>query len=107
MIASHPLKFFLLQYPKERDLGLHGEVTDFIQEERATVSGFKSPHPPLECAGEGSLFMAEELGSNQRFWNRRTVNADKRSVYAFRSPMQGTRNQLFAGSGFAQNKDGG
>src|SRR5215471_2448560 len=105
MITSHPLKFLFLQHPKERDLGFHGEVTDFIQEERATVSGFKPSQSPLECAGEGSLFMAEKLGSDQRFWNRRTVDADEWSVRAFRSPIQCTGNQLFTGSGFAQNED--
>src|SRR5215469_1549091 len=106
MIAPDSLKLPLLEHPQERDLSFHREITDFIQEERATVSGLKPTHPPLECTGECSLFMAEELGSDQRFWNGRTVHADEGSVGAFRSPMQRVGNQLFTGSGFAQNKDG-
>src|SRR5215469_3373494 len=106
MVTPHPLKFLLLYYPQERDLGFHRKITDFIQEERATVSCFKPAQPPLECAGERSLLVPEKLGSDKRFWNRRTVDADEWSVRAFRSPIQCTGNQLFTGSGFAQNEDG-
>src|SRR5215469_6409652 len=106
MVTPHPLKFLFLQYPQERDLRFHGKITDLIQEERATVRRLKPSHPPLKCAGECSLFMAEKLRSDQRLWNRRTVNANERSVSAFRSPMQSTCDQLFAGSGFSQNEDG-
>src|SRR5262249_23514433 len=105
MVTPHPLKFLLLQYPQERDLRFHGEITDFIQKERATVSGFKPAHSPLQCAGEGSLFVTKQLGSNQGLRNRRTVDADEGSVCAFRSPMQCMRNQLLTRSGFAQDKD--
>src|SRR5499425_3133042 len=105
MVTPHPLKFLFLQYPQERDLRFHGEITDFIQKERATVSGFKPAHSPLECPGEGSLLVPEKLGSDQRFWNRRTVDADEWSVLALRPPMQCTRDQLLAGSGFTQNED--
>src|SRR6202007_139416 len=36
MVTSHALKFLFLQYPQERDLRFYGEITDFIQKERAT-----------------------------------------------------------------------
>src|SRR5215471_14900228 len=105
MITAHPLKFLLLQYPQERDLGLHREFADFIQKQRTAIRSFKPPHPPLQCAGEGSLFMSEELGSNQRLRNRSAIDLYEGPVCAFRSPMQGTRYQFFTGSGFAQNED--
>src|SRR5215472_4564138 len=107
MIAPYPLKLPLLQHPQKRDLSFHREITNFIQEDRAAVSGLKPSHPPLQCAGEGSLLMTEKLGSDQRLWNGCTVDANECSVGAFRSPMESVGNQLFAGSGFAQNEDGG
>src|ERR1700745_1866244 len=105
MVTPHPLKFLFLPAPQERDLRFHREITNFIQKERAAVSGFKPAHSPLECASEGSLLVPEKLGSDQRFWNRRTVNAVEGSVRALRRPMQGARDQLLAGSGFTQNED--
>src|SRR5215469_17983317 len=107
LITPHPLEFPLLQYSQERDLRFYGKIAYFIQKERSAVGGFKSPHPPLQCAGEGSLLVPEKLGSNQRFWNRRTVDADEWSVRAFRLPIQRPGNQLFTGSSFPQNEHGG
>src|SRR5215831_14044909 len=77
MIAPHALKFPLLQYSQERDLRLYRKITDFIQEQRAPVCGFKPPGPPLQCAGERPLLMSEKLGSDQRLRNRGTVDADE------------------------------
>src|SRR6516164_9292298 len=84
MITPHPFKFLLLQYSQERDLRFHGEITDFIQEERATIRGFKPTQPSLQRASEGSLFVPEKLGSNQRLRNRRAVDANKGPGGAFR-----------------------
>src|SRR6516164_5717433 len=84
MITPHPLKFLLLQYPQERDLGFHREITDFIQEERSAVSCFKPPQTSLQCTREGSLFVPKKLGRNQRLRNRRTIDADEDSGCAFR-----------------------
>ena len=102
MITAHPLEFPLLQYPQERDLRFHREIANFIQEERAAVSGFKPSHTPLQCAGESSFLVPEKLGSDQRLRNRRTVDADEGSVGTFRSSMQRASNQLFAGSRLPQ-----
>src|SRR5579863_8954979 len=101
MITANPFKLFFLQYAQERDLGLHWEFANFIQKQRTAIRGFKPPHPPLQRAGECSLFVPEKLGSNERLWNRGAVDLRKGPARAFRSPVQGTRNQLFSGSGFA------
>src|SRR5215469_7830080 len=107
MITPHPLEFPLLQYSQKRDLRFYGEITYLIQEERSAVSCFKPPQTPLQCTREGSFFVPEKLGRNQRLRNGRTIDADEDSGCAFRSPMQSTSNQLFAGSRFAQNEHGG
>src|SRR6516225_2557565 len=107
MITPYPLEFPLLQYSQERDLRFYGEITYLIQEERSAVSCFKPPQTSLQCTREGSFFVPEKLGRNQRLRNRRTVDADEDPGCAFRSPMQSTGNELFAGSSFAQNEHGG
>src|SRR4029079_17205339 len=63
--AAHPFDFPLLQHAQERDLRLRGEVANFIQEDGAAVGGFEPPLPPLQRTGEGTLFVAEELGGNE------------------------------------------
>src|SRR4029077_5026916 len=101
MIAPHSLEFPLLEYTQQGDLCFHREIADFIQKERAAISGFESTYAPLKSAGECSLFVTEEFRSDQRLWNRGTVDADKSASCAFRSTMQGTSNQFLAGSGFS------
>src|SRR5215467_7988191 len=99
MIASYPLEFLLLQYSQKRDLRLHWEFADFIQKQRPAIRRLKSAYSPLQCACEGTLLMPEKLGSNQRLRNRSAINLHERSACAFRSPMQGARDQLLASSG--------
>src|SRR5215469_16269583 len=101
MITPNPLKLSLLQYAQERDLCLHREFADFIQKQRTAIGSFKPPHPALQSPREGTFFVPEKLGSNERLWNRGAVDLHKGPACAFRSPVQGTRYQLFSGSGFA------
>jgi len=105
MITAHPLEFVFLQHPQERDLRFRREFADLVQEERPAVSRFKPPQTPLQCTSEGSFFVPEKLGRNQRLGNRGAVHAEECSGSAFRSAMQRARNQLFACSGFAQNEN--
>src|SRR4029077_17596077 len=74
MIAAHALKFSLLQYPQECDLCFHRKFADLIQKQGTAIRGFKSSQPPLYRPGEGSLFVPEELGSNQRLRNRGAID---------------------------------
>ena len=83
MITPHPLEFFLLQYPQECDLRFHRQFADFIQEQCPAIRGFKPAQPPLQCAGEGSLFVSEKLGSNQRLRNGGAVDLTKALVARF------------------------
>src|SRR5215469_12813553 len=100
MITPHSLKLSLLQYSQERDLSLHWEFADFIQKQRAAIRSFEPSHPPLQGSGEGSFFVSEKLGSNERLRNRGAIDLDECSACAFRSSMQRTRDQLFPGPCF-------
>jgi hypothetical protein len=53
--------FLILDHEARR----RGNITDFIQEERSTLSCLKPAEPPLRRAGECSLLMPEKLGSDQ------------------------------------------
>src|SRR5580692_11374658 len=106
MITSHSLKLALLQHAQQRDLGVHREIADFIEEERPAVSGFKPPHTPLQGAREGAFLVPEKLRGNQRLRDGGAVHADEGSRCAVRSPMEGASYQFLARSGFAQDQNG-
>ena len=58
-IAADALKLVLLQNTKQRDLCLGRKLTDFIEEDRASVRQFESTQPLLSRARECPLLMAE------------------------------------------------
>src|SRR6201987_1918956 len=99
MIASYALKLPLLQHAQERDLRLHREIADFVEEKCPAVSGFEPPHASLQGAREGALLVSEKLRGNQRLRYGRAVHADERARCAVRSPRERKRPQIFPRSG--------
>jgi len=50
-----------LQDTQERDLGLGGELADFVEEDRTAFGQFKAPYTPLRGPRKRALLMAEEF----------------------------------------------
>ena len=61
LAASHPLDFFVLENMEQLDLRLQRKFSDLIQEDRSTLSTFKSPPLLAFSPGEGPFFMSEKL----------------------------------------------
>src|ERR1700688_3720608 len=61
LIATHPLKLPLLQNTQQRNLSFRGQLTDFIKKEGASFRQLEPAQAPLECPGESSFLMAEQL----------------------------------------------
>jgi hypothetical protein len=57
------------------------------------------------CAGEGALFVAEELGLEELRRNRRAVDLDERTMTARRSGMNGSGHQILADATFTTDQD--
>jgi hypothetical protein len=51
-----------LQHAQQAHLGRGGEITDFVEEDRAAVGQLETALALLLGAREGSLLVAEELG---------------------------------------------
>src|SRR5215469_9322944 len=47
-ITPNPLEFVLLQHTQQRDLSVHGEFSDLIQEQRPAISRLKPSYSPLQ-----------------------------------------------------------
>jgi len=79
------------------------EITDFHRGRAPAVGGFKTSQTPLQCACEGSLFVPEKLRKQSAIGeSRRAVDPHEGSGCALRPSMKRPRNQLLAGSGFAE-----
>src|SRR2546428_6277515 len=103
MTAAHALDLALLEHAQERDLRLGGQVPDFVQEDRAAVGCFETAKSSLQCSGERTLFVPEELRGDERRWNGRAVHADERPSRASGALVNRASNQLLARAGLAQD----
>jgi hypothetical protein len=57
--------FFFLQQAQESGLGLQWQLTDFVQKQGATIGSLNQSFALGLGAGEGALFVAEQLGLDQ------------------------------------------
>ncbi len=105
-IAAEPLEFLLLKHAKKFRLKFEGKVADFVEEERAAVGEFEAADFLADGAGERSALVAEELGFEKTARNCGAINFDEGATAARTEIMDGAGEELFAGAGFAEEKDG-
>src|SRR5258706_13430416 len=106
LLSSYPLEFPLLEHPQQGDLHLWWQFGNFVQEDRATIRQLEPAQAPLGGAGEGAPLVTEKLGRDQIARNGRAVHGDKRSGGALGSPVNGSRQELFASAGLAGDENG-
>src|SRR5437016_1943736 len=105
MTAADPFDFPLLQDAQQRDLRCGGQVGDFIEQDGAAVRRLEATETPLQRAREGAFLVTEELGRNEGLWYGRAVHADERLRRPSRPLVNGARDELLAGTGFAEDED--
>src|SRR5258708_2702739 len=75
--AADTLKLVLLQNTQECNLSLNWKLSDFVEENRASICEFKPTRALLSRAREGALLMAEQLRSDQIAGDCRTVHTNE------------------------------
>ena len=103
---ADPFDLFFLQHPQQAHLGFPGQLSDFVQEDRASVGPFEAPAAAAEGTGERTLLMAEKLAVHQGFRNGAAVDADERPAAAGRAVVDGVGHDLFAHAGLAEQQHG-
>ena len=99
--AADPLEPLLLERAQNFGLQRQRQIADLVEKERSPVRHLELAGLPGHGAGERALLVAEELGFEQRFGNRRAVDRDKRRVGALAEGVQRAREQLLAGPALA------
>ena len=76
--VDHPL----LDRAQQLGLQAHVHFGDFVEQQRAAVGLLEFADAAGDGAGEGALFVAEQLGFEQLFRDRRAVDANERRARA-------------------------
>ena len=82
-------------------LRLEAHVADFVEKKRAAVGAFESAAFFRRPAGDGAVPIAEELALDEVLGDGRAVQLDEDAVAAQALRVDGARDELLAGAGFA------
>src|SRR5689334_19157010 len=102
--AAETLELPLLQDAQQLRLQLERDFAHLVEEDAAAMRQLEPADALRYGSGEGALFMAEHLAFQQAGRNRRTVQLDESARAALAEVVNGAREQLFAGAGFAVNQ---
>ena len=94
-----------LQHAKELGLNRQRKVRDLVEEEAASLRELEVPVLPLTRAGERPLFVAEQLGLDQRLRNPATVERDEGSCASKAQLVNRPRDELLSRAGLPLNED--
>src|SRR5690554_2309285 len=104
VLPTHALYLLFLEKSQQIGLQLHGQVADLVEEQGAAVGSLDPADLALMGAGEGALFMAEQLRLNQLLGNGAAVDRDEGPGSPQGLTVQGLGDQLFAGPAFTADQ---
>jgi hypothetical protein len=88
---------------RRRGLRLRRHVADLVEEERAGGRLLEAADAARQSAGEGALFMTEQLAFDEFAGNRRHINGDEGPVPTLTVVVERPRHQFLAGAGLARD----
>ena len=103
-LTAHTIELAFGQHAQQAGLQRRRHVADFVEEQRAAVGLLEAAAAQRVGAGEGALFVAEQLGLEQIRRESRRVEGDERLVRTRTVPMQCVRHQLLARPRFARDE---
>ena len=104
---ADPVDLPLLDGAKQLRLQAHVHLADLVEQQRAAVGLLEPADPAGHGAGKGALLVAEQLGLQQRFRDRRAVDRDEAAARPAARRMQVAGEDLLAGSGLAGDQHAG
>ena len=106
-VAAESLKFLLLQDAQQFRLKFQRDVADFVQKQGALVRKFEAADFLSDRSGKCSLFMPEQFALQKPERNRGAIQLNEGAFAAGTQIVHRAGDQLFAGSGLAQDQHAG
>ena len=96
LAAADTLERMPLENAEKLRLDRLAHLADLVEEQRSPMSGLKLPRLPFSGAGKGALLVPEQLALEERFGERRAVEADKRRAATVAGIMDRPGDELLA-----------
>ena len=105
--SADALEAAVFERAQELRLGALRHLADLVEEDGPFGGDLEEPWFGFLRVGERALFIAEQLGLDEVFGERRAVDLHKRVVLARPLRVDGLRDEIFAGPGLPVNQHGG
>src|SRR5439155_10871856 len=102
--APQALEFPLLQNAQQFWLEFQGDITDFVQKQRALVRQLQPATLLCDCTGEGTPLVPEKFTLQQTAGNGSAVEFDQRSLPPAAAIVNSPCNKFLAGAGLSQQE---
>jgi hypothetical protein len=96
-----------LQHAQYLRLQPEGHLADFVQEQSAAIRLFEQARLVAGDAGESAANVAEQLGFEQAFGDRRAVHADKGRPRPWTGAVDSVRDDFLPGAALPRDQNGG
>ena len=103
-ISANRTDLALLKHPQQFGLQRDGDVTDFIEKQRAMLSHFEQSLLVLVSTGKRPFDVTEQFTFHEAFRYGRTVDGHHGTVLAFALPVNPLGNQFLAGTALSSNQ---
>src|SRR4029077_4022683 len=104
--APDGLKLTLLKHAEQLGLKLQWHVSNFIEEQSATIRQREAADMGIDSARKGSAFVSEELAFEEAGRHRRAVHLHQISVSAGAELVNRSRDDFLAGAGLSGDQNG-
>src|SRR6266850_2439411 len=104
--AANGLKFTLLENAEQLGLKLQWHVSNFIEEQSATIRQREPADMRIDSARKGSAFVPEEFTFEEACGHRRAVHLHQISVSAGAELVNRARDDFLAGAGLSGDQNG-
>ena len=106
-VLADSLEVPFLQDSEQLGLQIEGNLSDFVQEDRAAVSQLKAPDAIADGSSECAARVTEELALEQFFRDRRAVDLDQWPTRSRAALVDGACNQLLSRPRFTLDENVG
>ncbi len=107
LATADTLELALLENAEKLGLELGGEFADFVEEDGAAGGHFEFAGLAVDGSGKGTFFVAEEFAFEEAFAEDGAVEGEEGAFGTIAGAMDGLGDDLFAGTAFAEDEDGG
>jgi hypothetical protein len=102
-LAAEAAYLVVLEHAQQLRLRRSRHLANFIEQQRAAIGKFEAAEAAFRGAREGPALVPKNFTFHQGLWNGRTIDGDEGPLRARGEPVNGSRQDFLARTGFSRD----